>query len=243
MTDTYKIQGGETLSGIAAKYGVSTKELLEANPNLKDPNRIESGQTINIPMVKESAIDRPEDSFQKTKTEDDEIQTQKEPWQNLEKMLDDGEIKAEKTFFGLFKTGNYNYTGDGKLTYGQLKDQLGIDPMFEFSKLNPNIKGSSNDDLIPKGTTVKLHESTLPGKPLTDKKGNEVDGFTKSLLSDTIYYTVQSGDSADGIYKKLSENKSALKGYQTADVMDGYSESSLPVGAKVAIYKKFLGIF
>ena len=45
---THKILKGETLSGLAKKYGISLSKILAANQGL-DPNRIQVGQKINIP--------------------------------------------------------------------------------------------------------------------------------------------------------------------------------------------------
>lgn len=45
---TYKVQRGDTLSKIAAKAGVSVRELVELN-NIKDPNKIRVGQTLTLP--------------------------------------------------------------------------------------------------------------------------------------------------------------------------------------------------
>jgi spore coat assembly protein SafA len=46
---TYVVQRGDTLSGIARRFGVSLENLEEANPQITDPNRIFPGQVINIP--------------------------------------------------------------------------------------------------------------------------------------------------------------------------------------------------
>ena len=244
MANNYEIKAGDTLSGIASKYGISQKELMAANPGIKDVNSIKAGQSINIPMVSSSSIDAPEDSFKKTNETEVETDASKEPWQNLQKMVDDGSLTAEKTFFGLIKTGTYNYTSDGKLTYGQLKTQLGFeDGVIRDS--NPGIVPSKDADnqVIPKGTVLKFDEADLPKKPLVDKNGNEVEGFEKSILSDTIYYEVKSGDTQEGIYDKFAENKKALKGYKTADALYGYPQETLQPGTQVPLYKKFLGIF
>lgn len=45
---TYKVQPGDTLSKIAARAGVSVRELAELN-NIKDPNKIRVGQTLALP--------------------------------------------------------------------------------------------------------------------------------------------------------------------------------------------------
>jgi lysozyme len=46
---TYTVQSGDTLSGIAAKFGVTLQALEQANPQIANPNLIYVGQVINIP--------------------------------------------------------------------------------------------------------------------------------------------------------------------------------------------------
>ncbi len=48
VATTHKIMPGETLSGIAVKYDVSTKSLMQAN-NISDAGKVRSGQIIKIP--------------------------------------------------------------------------------------------------------------------------------------------------------------------------------------------------
>lgn len=48
QTVTYTVKRGDTLSGIAKKYGVSVQQLINAN-NIKNPNLIYVGQILTIP--------------------------------------------------------------------------------------------------------------------------------------------------------------------------------------------------
>ena len=49
----YKVSGGDSLSKIAKKFGVSLKSLLNANPKFKkNPNLIKVGQNIAVPEAK-----------------------------------------------------------------------------------------------------------------------------------------------------------------------------------------------
>ena len=49
MAATYVVQQGDTLSGIAQKFGVSLSALEAANPQITNPDLIFAGQVINIP--------------------------------------------------------------------------------------------------------------------------------------------------------------------------------------------------
>ena len=46
--DYYTIQSGDTLSGIAAKFGTTINKLMSLNPQIKNPNLIYAGKTIRI---------------------------------------------------------------------------------------------------------------------------------------------------------------------------------------------------
>ena len=48
---TYTIKAGDNLGKIAKKFGVTQKEILTANPKIKDPNKIAVGQIIVIPAA------------------------------------------------------------------------------------------------------------------------------------------------------------------------------------------------
>jgi spore coat assembly protein SafA len=46
---SYTVQRGDTLSAIAQQHGVSLSALINANPQIADPNLIYAGQRVNIP--------------------------------------------------------------------------------------------------------------------------------------------------------------------------------------------------
>ncbi|WNL46593.1 LysM peptidoglycan-binding domain-containing protein [Dyella sp. BiH032] len=46
---SYTVRSGDTMSGIAARHGVSLSALLAANPQIANPNRIYPGQVIHLP--------------------------------------------------------------------------------------------------------------------------------------------------------------------------------------------------
>ncbi|WP_164011714.1 LysM peptidoglycan-binding domain-containing protein [Pyxidicoccus trucidator] len=51
---SYRIQSGDTLSGIARKYGTSVGALMKANPQIKNADLIYTGKSLNIPGSKDS---------------------------------------------------------------------------------------------------------------------------------------------------------------------------------------------
>lgn len=46
---TYTVKAGDTLSKIAARNGLTLAQLLQANPQISDPNRINVGDIVNLP--------------------------------------------------------------------------------------------------------------------------------------------------------------------------------------------------
>ena len=53
----YTIKKGENLSKIATDHGVTLEELMAANPQIKNPNRIAEGQQITIPTPSQAPPD------------------------------------------------------------------------------------------------------------------------------------------------------------------------------------------
>jgi LysM repeat protein len=48
-TTIYKVKKGDTMTGIAAKYGITLKALMKLNPKIKDASKIHIGQSIIVP--------------------------------------------------------------------------------------------------------------------------------------------------------------------------------------------------
>ena len=46
---TYKVKAGDNLSKVAKRYGISLAQLLKANPQIKNADKIRVGQLINLP--------------------------------------------------------------------------------------------------------------------------------------------------------------------------------------------------
>lgn len=50
-TSEYTVKKGDTLGSIAKKHGVSVEDILKANPDIKDQNRISIGDKIKVPQA------------------------------------------------------------------------------------------------------------------------------------------------------------------------------------------------
>ncbi|MGW2539402.1 LysM peptidoglycan-binding domain-containing protein [Kitasatospora sp. NPDC001574] len=58
-TATHTVVAGDTLSAVAARYGVGLDAMVNANPQLADPDRIEVGQVISLPTAPAGAAAPP----------------------------------------------------------------------------------------------------------------------------------------------------------------------------------------
>jgi murein DD-endopeptidase MepM/ murein hydrolase activator NlpD len=56
---TYTVRAGDTLSKIAMRNGVTLAQLLQANPQVKDPNKIRAGDVLNVPNEATTENTRP----------------------------------------------------------------------------------------------------------------------------------------------------------------------------------------
>lgn len=59
----YYVKSGDTLSGIAQKFGLSLPELLRLNPQIKNPNLIHVGEKITVDVIKIEYIVRKGDTL------------------------------------------------------------------------------------------------------------------------------------------------------------------------------------
>lgn len=53
---TYTVKAGDTLSKIASRNGITLAQLLQANPEVKDPNKIGVGDVLNLPGGSSSSV-------------------------------------------------------------------------------------------------------------------------------------------------------------------------------------------
>lgn len=52
----YTVQSGDTFSGIATKFGLTMAQLQAANPQIKDPNKLQIGDKVTIPATTPSSV-------------------------------------------------------------------------------------------------------------------------------------------------------------------------------------------
>lgn len=55
-THDYAVKGGETLTSIAKRFGLTVEKILLANPQLKDPNKLYAGQVITLPAGRSEGV-------------------------------------------------------------------------------------------------------------------------------------------------------------------------------------------
>ena len=56
---TYTVKAGDTLSKIASRNGLTLPQLLQANPQISDPNKIKVGDPLNLPNSNANDATRP----------------------------------------------------------------------------------------------------------------------------------------------------------------------------------------
>jgi LysM repeat protein len=55
-TVDYVVKGGETLTAIAKHFGLTVEKILQANPKIKDPNALLTGQIIILPTGRSEGV-------------------------------------------------------------------------------------------------------------------------------------------------------------------------------------------
>jgi uncharacterized YkwD family protein len=49
----YRVQPNDTLWGISQKFGIDLSQLMNENPQIKEPSSLKSGETINVPHMED----------------------------------------------------------------------------------------------------------------------------------------------------------------------------------------------
>lgn len=56
--ESYTVASGDTLWKIALKTGTGVQELIDANPQLTNPNQISAGQKITVPVKEQASVEQ-----------------------------------------------------------------------------------------------------------------------------------------------------------------------------------------
>ena len=56
----YKVQPSDTLWGISEKFGVELPQLMNENPQIKEPSSLKTGDSINVPHMQDIMTDENE---------------------------------------------------------------------------------------------------------------------------------------------------------------------------------------
>jgi len=190
----YVVRSGETLGGIAAKYGMSSRELMAAN-NIESADRIRVGQKLRIPTASMTVANRPTTpkvdytvtgAIPKTKPDSGDKPTRKAP----KPRSDDPYVKRTRAITKINaedgNTTKSNRTNDvvAKLPSKPTGAKSG---MFRWpvrgrviQQFGSQANGQHNDGInleVPEGTSVKAAES---GKVIYS--GNELKGYGNLVL-------------------------------------------------------------
>jgi LysM repeat protein len=169
------VQRGDSLFLIGRRFGVSVHELLQANPQIKDPDRIFVGQVICIPRV---AGEPPEDQAGQSPA--------------VEAAAGDHIPPPPPTCSGFYYTVR---RGDSLFLIGR---RFGV-TVAELLQANPQIK---NANLIFVGQVICIpHPGRGPALGSADGHGTAVEAGPAQPIPPPpptcsgFYYTVQRGDS------------------------------------------------
>ena len=146
---TYKVQEGETLTSIASKLDMTTKDLLRLNPNV-GPN-LEPDTEIFIPNKKGvlNTITKKSVEFIKPTVTKDSVVEQLDPTEDISEIYVMHDVKKGDTFYSLTRY------------YNVLQSDLLV--------LNPLLKNG-----LKRGTTIKIKER-VPGQVLDKIYKDSID--------------------------------------------------------------------
>ncbi len=173
---TYKVQAGDTLSGIAHAHGISTRELLQAN-GLKADSMIRVGQTLSLPG-KAPKTEKGNKKIAKTKTgKNKATRTSKKSDKSAKGVPDLYEVQSGDTLFSI-----------ARKYHTPLKDLMSLNKIAPTDVIHPGQKLK-----IP-GVTYRAAASKTKTEKMAKKKSPKA--------SKSVIYTVKHGDSLWGIAHK-----------------------------------------
>jgi uncharacterized YkwD family protein/spore coat assembly protein SafA len=112
--DVYIVQRGDSLWKIAVKYQIGVKEIIDANPQFKDPNMIYPMQKVNIPNI---------DATKGIETQVQQLVNQERSKQGLKPLQMDWELQrtARTKACDMAQKGYFSHTSP---TYGSPFDMM-----------------------------------------------------------------------------------------------------------------------
>ncbi|WP_153060953.1 SafA/ExsA family spore coat assembly protein, partial [Metalysinibacillus jejuensis] len=79
--DSYTVVSGDTLWQIAVKNQTGVQELIDANPQLANPDQINPGQKINIPTKEQATVEQEVVKLVNAEREKAGLSPMKEDWE------------------------------------------------------------------------------------------------------------------------------------------------------------------
>jgi LysM repeat protein len=141
----YRVQPGDTLGAIAVRFNLSVSDLMEAN-ELTDPDRLEVGQTLTIPVsegaqpthtaVPEEEIEPPEPSATPSQPTESSPEVSGEAKVLIDSVIGAGDLDAERVLL--------KRVGAGELSLSGWQLRAGGDTVFTFPQLTLFEGGSVN---------------------------------------------------------------------------------------------------
>ena len=225
MADT-KVEKGQTLSSIAKKYGLSVQDLLAANPNIKDPNKISTGMKLTVPektqaaqsAIPKNAVINPADKYLKDASGRTIMGPNNAPIPNKTYNPDAANARQAQLI--------REYNPAAGETVQQYADRMGLDPNIILEQNRG--KGLSLGQPIPRGTDVSLPQGfqlpsqqvaqpTQPASPgIWDTIKSAVGGVADKSKEFLGEYGGLVGGAAQGLaaYKGYEAGKEARGRYQ-----------------------------
>ena len=244
----HEVKSGQTLSGIAVKYGVSQRSIERANNNL-DPNKIRAGQSIKVCLP-------PKKTSKPSKKSSNEGKSC-----GGNKRIKVHEVKSGDTLSGIAAKYNTDIETVTKRHEGLRKNpsSLRIGQVLEICMDSSKAKNSKTCGYR---TPLHTHE-VLPGEHLGEIAGrygvrrkdlirlNSKLKQNANMLTigqqirvcpeiaprerNKFEYTVQSGDTLGGIANKYGLTTNELLGFQRGKLKDA---NELKVGRTLVIYQE-----
>ena len=190
---TYKVMKGDTMSGIAKKLGVSLKDLVSWNPQVKDVDRLSVGQELNTskPVDGGSKVDKPVKQKTDAKTDFVARVIYAESGNSVDEMEMIAHLIVNRMKSGMFPSGAYDVVRQR----GQFSCATGTDGNVKW-------KGWSRDLNAMTKKAYELAEKVMDGDA-SGMKGSDSALFycTKSLAKKGV------GKGTKGLAKEYGHPK------------------------------------